>query len=197
MTHNLFPQSLKTVGTLLLLSAGLPSRHLLEQQNHVCVNNKAMSVSATAPCLCQQQTICVSNKAMYVSATELCLCQQQSYVCISNKTMWQQQTSVCVLQQTYVCISNSQTEETTSNECGACHLPVLVVDNQVVQLLHHFGGAWWVGGGLFHRRATPLLLGLGGIILGLISVLALRPLLLGLGDFLHLVQSAVLYSLVR
>ena len=112
---------------------------------------------------------------MSVSATKLCLCQQQSPVCVSN----------------------SQTEETTSNGCGTCHLPVLVVDNQVVQLLHHFGGARWVGGGLFHRRATPLLLGFGGIILRLISVLALRPLLLGLGDFLHLVQSAILYSLIR
>lgn len=103
MTHNLFPQSLKTVGTLLLLSAGLPSMYvsatklcLCQQQSYVCVSNSAMSVSATNY-LCQQQSyVCVINKAMYVSATELCLCQQQSYVCISNKTMWQQQTSVCV-----------------------------------------------------------------------------------------------------
>ena len=140
---------------------------MCQQQSYVCVSNKAMSASATK--------LCGSNKPLSVSATKPCLCQQQ----------------------TYVCVSNSQTEEKTSNECGACHLPVLVVDNQVVQLLHHFGGARWVGGGLFHRRVTPLLFGLGGIILGLISVLALRPLLLGLGDFLHLVQSAVLYSLVR
>ena len=82
MTHNLFPQSFKDC------------RDLLQQQNHVCVSNKA--VSATKLCLCQQQTICVSNKAMSVLATKPCMCQQQSYVCVSNKAMCQQQSYVFV-----------------------------------------------------------------------------------------------------